>query len=183
MKTRPNEPAIDERAHLNMEELDQRLRGLKKERSKRLQKIVQRQSDGSRLEPSKAYFSPKEGLHGDRWFKSKAKKGEQIAIMDTEVASIFANGQSLTLFGDNLFLDLDLAETLWPAGARFQLGEVIFEISSDPHDGCSKFAKRFGKAALRKTCKAKALRLRGVYAFVIQEGWIQVGANVLDLQC
>ena len=98
------------------------------------------------------------------------------------VATIFANGQSLTLFGDNLFLDLDLSLLNWPIGSRFQLGGAILEVSPEPHDGCSKFAKRFGSAALKKTCRDKEARWRGIYAMVIEAGWVEVGERVLVLQ-
>ncbi len=179
MNIRPNEPAINPAAQLSMEELKKRLGRIAGERTGLLQKIVQRQADGSRKEPDKGYLSPSEGLVGDRWQESKKTPiGEQLAIMDHRVAELFANGQPLTLFGDNLFIDMDLSQSAWPIGARFRLGEALLEVSAEPHDGCSKFARRFGPAALKLTCIEKEARLRGIYAVVIEAGWVRVGERV-----
>ena len=93
------------------------------------------------------------------------------------VARAIANGQDLELFGDNLFIDFDFGAANLSIGQQLKLGDAILVVSEEPHDGCSKFAKRFGMEALQLTaCKEyKHLRLRGVYLFVVSSGMVCIG--------
>lgn len=61
--------------------------------------------------------------------------------------------------------------------------ERILEITEVPHAGCSKFSQRFGADALRfvNLGQGKELRLRGVYARVVQPGTIAVGDHLNKL--
>lgn len=170
---RLNEPSIDATKHLGKKQLKEAFLPEVREQEGRVCYIVQRLEDGSRKTPTTALFCSEKGLVGDRWFLDpKRKVVEQIAIMDWHIANVIANGQSLTLFGDNLFIDCSFAHVR--SGMRFSLGEAILEITPEPHTGCSKFAKRFGAAALRYTCIDPRLNIRGVYARVVQSGTISV---------
>ncbi len=73
----------------------------------------------------------------------------QIAVMQPDVAALIANGQPLTLFGDALFLELDLSTANLPAGSRLRVGAALLEVTPAPHNGCRKFQARFGAEALR----------------------------------
>jgi MOSC domain-containing protein YiiM len=90
---------------------------------------------------------------------------------------MFANGQDLGLFGDNLLVDLDLSRANLPAGTRLRLGECTLEVTPEPHNGCLKFKQRVGGDALRMTAdpRFRDLRLRGIYVKVIEAGPVQVG--------
>ena len=178
---RPNEPKFDAIRHLDTKQIDERFAQRTKNRSGQVHCIVQRLDDGSRKTPSTAFFSSEQGLVGDRWFLDpKRKLVEQIAIMDWQIANLIANGQSLTLFGDNLFVDWDFAHI--QAGTQFSMGEAILEITTEPHTGCSKFAKRFGSDALRYTCVDPSKNIRGVYAQVVQSGTISVHDRLLWIE-
>jgi hypothetical protein len=51
-----------------------------------------------------------DGLPGDAWSRQRRRDVDaQLAVMRREVAELIANGQPLTLFGDNLFVDFDLS--------------------------------------------------------------------------
>ena len=95
-----------------------------------------------------------------------------MTVMQIDVAELIANGQPLTLFGDNLFLELDLSEANLPPGSRLRAGTATLEVTPEPHDGCRKFRERFGDAALRFVSKRdlRPLNLRGVYMRVVDEG-------------
>ena len=82
--------------------------------------------------------------------------------------------------GDNLVVDLDLNEANLPVGQRLRAGEVLLEITDVPHTGCAQFAERFGPDAVRyiNSSQRKKLRLRGVFARVLEAGTIQVGDRV-----
>ena len=119
MKDRPNEPTPNPDAHLSLDELSKRL-----ERphicTKKLTNIVHRKEDGSREMVRTCILDVDRGVIGDRWeLHEKRQKWEQIAVMSTMVAETIANGQSLELFGDNLFIDEDFGETHFTVGSRW----------------------------------------------------------------
>jgi MOSC domain-containing protein YiiM len=82
--------------------------------------------------------------------------------------------------GDQLYLDLDLSDTNLPPGTRLTVGDATLEITPQPHTGCGKFAERFGSDAVKfvNGHEHKNLKLRGVYARVVQRGEIRTGDEV-----
>ena len=100
--------------------------------------------------------------------------------MNHGIAKLIANGQPLTLFGDNLFVDLDVSASSLPFGTRLRVGKAVVEMTPKPHDGCYKFNERFGNDAL-KFVQEKTTRhqnRRGVYWKVIDSGEVCVGSAV-----
>jgi MOSC domain-containing protein YiiM len=87
------------------------------------------------------------------------------------------------LAGDNLYVDLDLSGANLPPGTRLALGSTILEITAVPHDGCKKFAERFGVEATRfvNSREGKRLHLRGIYARIVHPGVVTVGDLVTKL--
>jgi hypothetical protein len=143
--------------------------------------IVTRDADHRRDTPRQAELSVEAGLPADSWRHDERRKADaQLAVMQTGVANLLANGQALTLFGDNLFVDLDLSAANLPAGSRLRLGGALVVVTPEPHNGCAQFRQRFGGDALRLTA-SKHLRdrnLRGIYMRVIEPGRIAVGDAV-----
>ena len=92
-------------------------------------------------------------------------------MMNVNIAHAIANGQSVALFGDNLFTDHDLSEMALPVGAKIQVGEVQLMVSAEPHVPCDRFKKRFGNAAFLYA--AKHPRIRGIYLTVLRGGVIR----------
>lgn len=138
--------------------------------------IVLRCPDGRREQPSAATVSKSGGLLGDRWSVGKAMPGDQVSMMNVEVAACIANGQSVALFGDNLFTDLDVRASALPEGAQLRIGEAVLQVSETPHVPCDRFRSRFGHAAFKLA--ATAPRIRGVYLTVRVGGTIAVGDSV-----
>jgi MOSC domain-containing protein YiiM len=126
-------------------------------------------------------LAPGVGMPGDaRGRDPELDEASQLAVMQRDVAELVANGQPLTLFGDNLFLDLDLSTHNLPAGSRLRVGQVLLEVTTLPHNGCVKFRGRFGDNALRFVSK-KELRhrnLRGIYMRVVEAGEVVLGDMV-----
>lgn len=83
----------------------------------------------------------------------------------------------------NWSVELDLSSTNLPPGQRLRIGSAVIEISDIPHNGCHKFGARYGDAALRfiNSARGKALRLRGVYARVVQAGRVNQGDVITKL--
>jgi MOSC domain-containing protein YiiM len=100
--------------------------------------------------------------------------------MELAVAELIANGQPLTLFGDNLFLTLDLSTPNLPPGTRLRIGGAVLEVTPKEHNGCHKFRGRFGTDALRfvSTRPLRHRNLRGIYMRVLDEGEIGPGDGV-----
>ena len=144
----------------------------------RLALIVRRHPDGARETPARVRLSLEEGVPGDGWTRRPPRDPEaQLAVMRRDVADLIANGQPLTLFGDNLFVELDLSAANLPFGARLRVGAALVQMTPMPHNGCLKFKGRFGQDALNFV-QAKATRdqnFRGVYWKVIEPGEAQVG--------
>jgi len=169
--------------HRSLAELESGLRAAPAvlEDAGRLILIVRRRADGVRETPERVHLSPEEGVPGDGWSRRPPGDPEaQLAVMRCDVAELIANGQSLTLFGDNLFVDLDLSAANLPTGTRLRVGEALVAVTAKPHNGCHKFNERFGPDALRFV-QAKPTRdqnLRGIYWKVLAPGEVSVGAPI-----
>ena len=143
--------------------------------------IVARGDDGHRETPERAVLTPEGGVPGDAWLRDSPEKLDaQITMMRSDVARLLANGQLLSLFGDNLLVDLDLSVANLPAGSRLRLGRALLEVTPEPHTGCVKFRQRFGGNALRLTAdrRFRDLRLRGIYVKVVEQGEVALGDSI-----
>ena len=150
----------------------------------RLGLILRRHPDGSRETLEATRLSPQEGVPGDGWTRRPPRDpAAQLAVIRRDVAALIANGQCLSLFGDNLFVDLDLSAGNLPTGTRLRVGEAVVEVTAKPHDGCVKFRGRFGGDALRfvQAPATRHLNLRGIYWRVIEAGEVRVGAPITVL--
>src|SRR5262249_41379925 len=70
---------------------------------------------GRREAPARIALTAEDGLVGDAWARGRDRKIDaQVTAMQAGIAALLANGQPLELFGDNLFLDLDVSATNLP---------------------------------------------------------------------
>lgn len=176
-------PHGDASRHRPMDELEQGLRALPPAPTDagRLALISRRRPDGVRETPESVRITPKEGVPGDGWSRRPPRKADaQLAVMRRDVAELIANGQPLTHFGDNLYVDLDISAENLPAGTRIRVGDALVEVTAEPHNGCAKFKERFGAAALRfvQAAPTRHRNLRGIYWKVIEPGTVSVGAPI-----
>lgn len=177
-------------AHLSLEELTARLDPVRQAPADggELRLIVTRPDLAQRETPDHGMLTAGDGLVGDNWKArgsrhsedGRAEVARQITIMNARAAALVADSDDPAAWapaGDQLYIDLDVSHRNLPAGTRLRLGAALLEITDVPHTGCGKFAARFGLDAHRfvNTDEAKALRLRGVYAAVIEDGPIAIG--------
>jgi MOSC domain-containing protein YiiM len=82
--------------------------------------------------------------------------------------------------GCSLVVELDISAANLPVGTRLRVGEAIVEVKSKPHNGCHKFARRFGGDALRfvNAAATRHHNLRGIYWQVIEAGEAGAGAVI-----
>lgn len=140
--------------------------------------LLARLDGGRRDLLPRARLSAADGMPGDAWKRKTPHRPEaQLAVMQLGVAELLANGQPLALFGDNLFLDLDLSAANLPIGSLLRAGGVLLEVTPKAHNGCRKFMGRFGNDALRFISQPaiRPLNLRGIYLRVVEDGEVAVG--------
>ncbi|HSP98259.1 MAG TPA: MOSC domain-containing protein, partial [Candidatus Dormibacteraeota bacterium] len=146
--------------------------------------ILRRHLDGSRETPERVRLSPDTGVPGDGWARRPPRDPEaELAVMRRDVAELIANGQAITVFGDNLFVDLDISAANLPCGTRLRVGDAVVEVTAKPHNGCVKFRGRFGGDALRfvQAPVTRHLNLRGIYWRVVEAGEASSGAPIAVL--
>jgi len=175
-------PEIKTDAHLPLAALEEGFAALSlpKDRGKVVHMFA-RPGSWQRVEVDSAVLTPQGGMPGDRW--SGIDDGErrmQLATISSQVAEMIAHGQSSALFGDNLFVDLDLSDANLPHGSRLRLGLATCEVTPEPHNGCVQFRDRFGADALRFVSRREGrdLNLRGIYLRVVEAGRVSVGDPV-----
>ena len=158
----------------------------------KLEAIVARPASGVRLDLAASEISLKGGVHGDHWAKGCWKSlpdgspdpDVQICIMNARCIALVAGERgNWPPAGDNLFIDMDLTPENTPPGTRLAIGTAVLEITAVPHNGCDSFIARYGRDAcvFVNTTEGKAMRLRGIYTRVAQDGRISAGDTVTKL--
>ena len=178
--TRPNEPPIDPSRHLDEASVEQFVAAHHTlTYSNTVGYLVARIVDGSRNIFTEVQLDREMGVVPDRWYLDpKRSLHEQVATMNHQVAEYFANGQSLALYGDALFLDIDMREDHLPVGSTLHIGQCILQVTLEPHNACTKFRDRFGQPAFVACARNKQLNLRGVYLQVLQGGIVRIGDEI-----
>lgn len=173
-------PRGDASRHRSLAVLEEGLRALPQagRDSGRVALIVRRRADGVRQTLERTRLTLEEGVPGDGWSRRPPRDPEaQLAVMRREVAELIGDGQPLTVFGDNLFVDLDICAANLPLGTRLCVGSAVVEVTAKPHNGCHKFKGRFGEDALRfvQAPPTRDQNLRGIYWKVVESGEVGVG--------
>jgi MOSC domain-containing protein YiiM len=149
-----------------------------------LELVVRRPFENEREVLDEGELTAGEGLVGDDWANRNARKGRpndpatQLTLMSARVVDLVSGSRERwALSGDQLFVDLDLRPENLPPGTRLQVGTAVIEVTDVPHTGCAKFTERFGPAAIRfvNGKSGRALRLRGMYARVVENGVVRPG--------
>lgn len=152
--------------------------------------IVRRPAAEEREVLDEARLDAEEGLVGDDWVArgsrhtddGRSEVDRQLTLMNARAAALVAGPRERwPLAGDQLYVDFDLSEGNAPAGTRLSIGPAVVEITPPPHNGCAKFARRFGRDAVRfvNSPAGKALHLRGVNARVVVPGTVRSGDAVV----
>ena len=166
-----------------LEELEEGLEALPRAPTERgrVELIVARAAGGRRENPDRVRLEADAGVPGDAWGRQQGPHAERaITVMQFDVAELIANGQPLALFGDNLFLSLDLSTDNLPPGSRVRAGGAVLEVTPMPHNGCRKFRARFGADAQQFVSEPELRHrnLRGIYMRTVEGGEVARGDAV-----
>jgi MOSC domain-containing protein YiiM len=169
--------------HLTRDELDAGLDAIRQAPRDEgvLELIVRRPAVGEREILDVAELSVDEGLTGDGWRNRGADPEAQVTVMGARTIALIAQDKSRwPLAGDQLFVDLNLAEENVPPGTRLAIGCAVIEVSPEPHTGCRKFVQRFGVDAMKfvNSPIGRQLHLRGLNTRVVRGGTIRAGDRV-----
>jgi MOSC domain-containing protein YiiM len=147
-----------------------------------VERLVLRPEQGVRETPETLEFTPEEGVVGDTWRPgTEYGTDNQVSLINVHVArAIAGDDDRMPLSGDNLLVDLDLAEAALPVGTRLRAGSALLEVTPQPHLPCESFAARYGLDATRLVgAGVKAgLRSRGVLCRVLEAGAVSVGDRI-----
>jgi hypothetical protein len=131
------------------------------------------------------------GLTGDNYLDrgspatddGSAHPEAQLNLMNSRAVDLVAAGDRgrWALAGDQFFVDLDLSVDNLPVGTRLALGTAVIEVAAKPHNGCAKFAARFGQDAARWVNRDKHQRRRGLNAMVVGAGTVRQGDTITKL--
>lgn len=151
--------------------------------------IVQRPAVNERVVVEEVHMSAAHGMQGSGWVQ-RPERGtvDQICVMSVAAIRAIA-GDDVNRWpaaGDQLFMDLDLGKENLKAGDRVEVGDggVVLEVTSKPHNGCAKFAMRYGEDALKlvNAPLGKKRRLRGIYFQVVKEGVVKTGDRIVKIE-
>ncbi len=132
------------------------------------------------------------GLVGDNYLErgspstpdGSAHPEAQLNLMNSRSLSAVSGGDRSRwpLAGDQFVVDLLLTTENLPTGTRLAMGSAVIEVSAKPHNGCAKFARRFGQDAARWVNQHKEQRRRGLNAIVVEPGVVHQGDAIRILR-
>ncbi len=155
----------------------------------RVELVVARPKPGERAVLEEGVLDLAEGLVGDGWSTLRSRRTPdgrphpemQLNVIGARLSRLVAvDPERRALAGDQLHVDLDLSEDNLPPGTRLRIGTAVIEVTAQPHKGCAKFVKRFGKDAMRfvNSPLGRQLRLRGLNAKVVVPGTVRPGDEI-----
>ena len=168
--------------HLTRAELDAGLEAIRNSPKDNgaVELIVSRPQPGARQILEHAELDPSSGMVSDSWGMRVADPdpATQLTVMNARAIALIAQHRARwPLAGDQLYVDLDLADENLPPGTQLEIGDAMIEVSAEPHLGCGKFVQRFGVEAMKfvNSPLGRQLHLRGINARVVRAGAVRVG--------
>ena len=174
--------------HATMEELQAGLDEIRRSPSDEgtVELIVARPRTEERRILEEGELDLERGLLGDHWHERGSRRTPdgsahpdmQLTLINARLIDLVARDRDRwALAGDQLYVDLDLSVDNLPVGTRLSIGTALVEVTDQLHTGCAKFTARFGSDAIKFVNKSpgRELRLRGMYARVIEPGTVRRG--------
>lgn len=108
----------------------------------------------------------------------------EVSIMSSRVLDlVWRERDRVAHPGDNIAVDMALAEADFPSGTLLSAGTAVLRVSDVPNDGCAKWKVRCGRAAYDWILRPEhlKLRLRGIYCVIEQDGRVALGDRIRRL--
>lgn len=151
--------------------------------------LVRRTAVGERDTPLEIELDTELGVVGDNWSTRPNRRtpdggpdpNGQVTLVNARALAVVAGDRAAwPQAGDQLYVDFDLSARNLPPGSRVVVGDAVLELTAKPHLGCAKYARAFGRDAVRfvNSPEGKALRLRGANAKVVRSGVVRVGDEI-----
>ncbi len=151
--------------------------------------LVCRTAVGERDTPLEIELDTELGVVGDNWSTRPNRRtpaggpdpNGQVTLVNARALAVVAGDRAAwPQAGDQLYVDFDLSARNLPPGSRVVVGDAVLELTAKPHLGCAKYARAFGRDAVRfvNSPEGKALRLRGANAKVVRSGVVRVGDEI-----
>jgi len=181
--------------HQSLQELESKTNEILKSPKNhgKIELLVIRPVSNERKVVEEMQVTHEDGVLGDVW-KTKPSSStpdgkphpeKQVTIMNSRcIRTLAGDKNNWPPAGDQIYVDLDLSTQNIPAGTELKIGTAVLKVSSSPHNGCKKFAQRFGQDSMRfvNSKMGKANRFRGLNAYVLKEGTISAHDSVEILE-
>lgn len=151
-----------------------------------------RPSRNQRDFPAELSFSAKDGVEGDYGLSSPwltladgaADPRIHVSILPLRVLDLVWRDRETTTFsGDTIIADFNTSLENLPVGTKLRVGDAVIQVTDIWNRGCAKWKVRFGRDAYDWTSapEHEALRLRGIYCQIVQDGVVHVGDSITRL--
>lgn len=106
----------------------------------------------------------------------------QVSILPQRVLDLcWRNRETTTHPGDQIIADLNMSLENLPAGTLIRVGTAVLRVSDLWNDGCVKWKARCGKPAYTWVRSNEALRLRGIFCSIEEDGDVLIGDEIVRL--
>lgn len=147
---------------------------------------------GKRVFRDNLVLDTERGVTGDRWIRHawlRTEEGHpdpriQVAIIFAGLLRrIWSDGDDTPHPGDTIAADMDLSESVLPAGTHLKAGTAVIEVSDVRNDGCAKWKVRYGAEAYRwaRDPALRQYRPRGVFCRIVRSGMLSADDRLIRI--
>lgn len=154
--------------------------------------LLYRRKYNDRVFCDRLHLTKANGVEGDFEMKTPWLKLDdgtpdpriQVSILPQRVLDLcWRNRDTTTHPGDQIIADLNMSLENLPAGSLMRVGTAVLRVSGLWNDGCVKWKARCGRPAYNwvRAPAREALRLRGIFCSVEEDGEVSVGDKIVRL--
>jgi hypothetical protein len=154
--------------------------------------LLYRRTYNDRVFTDRLRLSKAGGVEGDfemtrPWLKLQDGAPDpriQVSILPQRVLDLcWRNRETVVHPGDQIIADLNMSLENLPAGSLIRAGTAILRVSDLWNDGCVKWKARCGRPAYAwvRAPAHEALRLRGIFCSIEDDGEVAVGDRIVRL--